>query len=152
MHDACLYLWERARPIRYTRTDRQASAFCTSPARIGVCKASNIWLAEAFDLYARPIKYRLNFNALDPAVRAALAFTYIIRFCTRMNARVQVYRTRASVRRGTKRITGSDYVDRLMSIHLRTYRQEHNMGLRSRYCLPSLRRPDAIRSREKWPS
>lgn len=48
--------------------DRQVCAFCASRPRIGVCKAFNIWLAEAFDLYARPIKYRLNFNAREPNI------------------------------------------------------------------------------------
>lgn len=48
--------------------DRQVCAFCASRPRIGTCKAFNIWLAEAFDLYARPIKYRLNFNAREPNI------------------------------------------------------------------------------------
>lgn len=43
--------------------------FCTSHSRaLAVYRASNIWLAEAFDLYARPIKYRLNFNACEPNI------------------------------------------------------------------------------------
>lgn len=59
-----------SRPIRCTRRIRigRYPHFVHHRPCIGVCKASNIWLAQAFDLYARPIKYRLNFNALDPAL------------------------------------------------------------------------------------
>jgi hypothetical protein len=48
-------------------------------AAIGVCKAPNICLAGAFDLYERPIKYRLNFNVreLDMCGLSVCAWTHL---------------------------------------------------------------------------
>jgi len=121
--------------------DRQVSAFCASQPGIGVCKSSNIWLAEAFDLYARPIKYRLNFNAREANICV---------LCTWMCSRdIGVYDTSKdwhtySYIREHGHMRVHTYLVDSLHIHLPTYNKlQHNIKLASWY---HLRRVDAIRS------
>jgi len=136
MRDTRVYVLTNKR-ARNMPIDRQVSARFV---RIGVCKASNIWLAEAFDLYARPIKYRLNFNARE---------SNICGLCTWTRTRdIGVHDTSKDRRtysytREHEHIRTRTYLVDSLPIHLPTYQLQHNMKL-ALWC--HLRRVDAIRS------